>query len=195
MVNHMSDEAWNALPEPVQVWANEVLATRDNDKKHETLLLVEGEAEEEEAESEAEEAEAESEEAEAETEAEPPKKVAKPKTARASKEKESSVEKRTKTAKPKVVAKPKVAKPEKPAKAAKPKAKNGGTAPRGRQPMFADDAKIKILAKENPHRSGTRLHKLFDKYENGMTVAEAIEAGIPRVNIRYLAATEVIAVR
>lgn len=37
---------------------------------------------------------------------------------------------------------------------------------------FPDDAKIKIVAKENPKREGTKAHKLFSVYKPGMTVAQ-----------------------
>jgi hypothetical protein len=51
---------------------------------------------------------------------------------------------------------------------------------------ISDDAKIKILAKENPHRPGTKLFKYFAKYKDGMTVGAAKKAGIPTRNIAYL---------
>lgn len=38
--------------------------------------------------------------------------------------------------------------------------------------------KIKVLAKENPKRKGTKAHAQFAKYKTGMTVEEARSAGI-----------------
>jgi hypothetical protein len=70
-----------------------------------------------------------------------------------------------------------------PEKAASKVKKSGVKA--GRKPLLADDAKINILAKENPHRTNTKNFKTFAKYRAGMTVAEALKAGIPRSNIRY----------
>lgn len=37
---------------------------------------------------------------------------------------------------------------------------------------FADNAKITLVAKENPKRTGTKAHKLFSIYKPGMTVAQ-----------------------
>lgn len=45
--------------------------------------------------------------------------------------------------------------------------------------------KIHMLTKENPKREGTEAHKRFELYKNGMTVGEAIEAGITMSDIRY----------
>ena len=57
---------------------------------------------------------------------------------------------------------------------------------RGRPSAFADDAKIKVVTKENPHRKGSICYKYFAKYKDGMTVVQALKAGIPRANLRYL---------
>jgi hypothetical protein len=43
---------------------------------------------------------------------------------------------------------------------------------------FLDTAKITLLAKENPCRTGSKVFKRFAKYRNGMTVAAAKEAGL-----------------
>lgn len=37
---------------------------------------------------------------------------------------------------------------------------------------FADDAKITVVAEENPKRAKTIAHKLFAVYKSGMTVAQ-----------------------
>jgi hypothetical protein len=57
---------------------------------------------------------------------------------------------------------------------------------RGRPSAFADDAKIKVVTKENPHRKGSICYKYFAKYKDGMPVVQALKAGIPRANLRYL---------
>lgn len=41
---------------------------------------------------------------------------------------------------------------------------------------FSDDAKIKLLVKENPRREGTEAHARFAKFKDGMTVGEFIKA-------------------
>lgn len=84
----------------------------------------------------------------------------------------------------------KVAKAPKPEKVvkekkAKPVKKEGET--RGRRAAYDDSAGIKLLVEENPHRKGTILYKYFDKYKDGMTVTAALQAGIPRANLRYFA--------
>lgn len=76
----------------------------------------------------------------------------------------------------------------KPAKTTKPVAKATARAKR-----LAPDAKVRLLTKENPHREGTRLHKLWSLYKTGMTVQAALDAGIPAINLRYLAARKIIA--
>jgi hypothetical protein len=53
----------------------------------------------------------------------------------------------------------------------------------GPKPMFDDDQKIKILAKENP-KCGSAA-KRFDLYKSGMTVAEALKAGLTRAGINW----------
>jgi hypothetical protein len=72
----------------------------------------------------------------------------------------------------------------KPAKAApKAKAKAGK---RGRRSVFGDDAKLKLLVKENPYRKGTAWHRRWPKYKNGMTVAEALKLNdVGRNHLRY----------
>jgi hypothetical protein len=92
--------------------------------------------------------------------------------------KESKSSKATKAAKA-VVAKVKKAKPEAKAKKA---AKGTG---RGRAPNYAADAKIKLLVKDNPHRAGTGRFKRWPKYKSGMTVSEAIKAGLTYQNLRF----------
>lgn len=76
-------------------------------------------------------------------------------------------------------------KAEKPAKVAKETAKENGGAPRGPRGKFAADAKINIVAEKNPFRDGTKCYGWFGKITEGMTVAEAVEAGAPRNHIRW----------
>lgn len=83
-------------------------------------------------------------------------------------------------------AKEKVAKeaaPKKAATAKVPKAKKEGK--RGRAPLYPEDAKIKLLVKENPHRPKTGRYDRWKHYKDGMTVAEAYKRGLEPVNLRY----------
>ena len=90
----------------------------------------------------------------------------------------------------------KKAAPTKAAKAEKKKAAPKATSGRG----FSPEAKIKVLAKENPHRKGTILHRYFELYEPGMTVEEAEAAGAKakledvRLNLRYLRSKGVLSI-
>jgi len=66
------------------------------------------------------------------------------------------------------------------AKNAKPKKEKAAKVPKvggGTRSRLDGAAKIKILAKENPKRAGSTSHKAFEKYKNGMTVAEYIALG------------------
>jgi hypothetical protein len=78
-------------------------------------------------------------------------------------------------------------------KAAPTKKANG--AGRGRKATFTPDQKIKVLVKENPRREGTKSYKMFAKYKDGMTVAEAVKAGIGMVDLRWDAKFEHISVK
>lgn len=61
--------------------------------------------------------------------------------------------------------------------------KAGGSA--GRKSAFADDAKITVVSKENPKRPGSKAHGVFKKYKNGMTVAQALAAGVTTAHLRW----------
>lgn len=94
-------------------------------------------------------------------------------------------------------------KPEKPAKKTKtaPKAKKQPPAPKkkpaakakkekkpanGRSnTKFAREGKIEVLVDENPKRKGTKAHAAFAKYKTGMTVQQALEAGVPSSDLVY----------
>jgi hypothetical protein len=71
------------------------------------------------------------------------------------------------------------------------KAKTKGKAPkvtaektgRGRQPLFADNAKIKVLTKENPAREGTSSHQYYELARTAKTFGAYRQAG---GNLKYL---------
>jgi hypothetical protein len=48
---------------------------------------------------------------------------------------------------------------------------------------FNPEHKITLLVKENPKRKGTKEAKRFDKYRNGMSVAQAYEVGMNALNL------------
>jgi hypothetical protein len=62
-------------------------------------------------------------------------------------------------------------------KTATANARNGGV---------SEKATIKVVAKTNPHREGTKLFNYFKKYKDDMTVAQLLKAGVPPKNIAYL---------
>ena len=47
--------------------------------------------------------------------------------------------------------------------------------------------KIHILAPKNPHREGTGLYVRWDLYSDGMTIGEALKAGITRADLPWMA--------
>jgi hypothetical protein len=47
------------------------------------------------------------------------------------------------------------------------------------------DAKITLLAKENPKRPASDAYKRFAKYKTGMTVGEALKAGVTSGDLAY----------
>jgi hypothetical protein len=66
------------------------------------------------------------------------------------------------------------AKPAKPAAPAKPKV------PDYRKLKLNADDVIGGVRKENPWKAGTKGHGYYSRYKSGMTVAEAVKAGVPR---------------
>lgn len=80
--------------------------------------------------------------------------------------------------------KEKSAKGDKPAKKAKGK-KGEGKGGVGRVRKYTNDQKITIIAKENPKRPGTDSYKRFAKYKKGMTVAEALAAGVTSGDLNW----------
>jgi len=154
--NNVKDDEWQGLSEPTQAWVNSALSAIEEKTE---LPLPSG--------------------------IEDLDLSGEPKQA----ELEDAIEaapKKPKKGKEKV---PKVAKP---AKAAKPpkaekkaKAANGSKTAPGPRGLFVSSDKIKIVAKENPFRKGSKSADWFDKYKAGMTVQDAIEAGVPRHHIRW----------
>jgi hypothetical protein len=172
---------WEALSEDAQAWVNEV-GIAAADATIDALSVPEGEPAEDPAPEEEASAEEPAEASEEETSVVAEKSVKKA----VAKKKAAPKEPKAKPA-AKAKVEPKAAKPAKEPKA-KPvaKAKANGTGTRGRKPAFGRDAKIKLLAKENPHRPGTKCFKMFAKYKDGMTIGDVIKAGVPYTNVRYL---------
>lgn len=52
--------------------------------------------------------------------------------------------------------------------------------------------KLVVLVAENPKREGTASHARFALYKNGMTYAEALEAGVKNADIHWDMAHEFI---
>lgn len=172
----LSNEAWEALPDPVQVWVNSNMLADEKGQQLELLTLSETEsAEPEEPEAEAAEEPAEEETEEAPVEGEEKEPVVATKSAKKSAGKKApAVKPAKKAAAPKAAAAATV----KPAKA-----KSGET--RGRKGAFPLDAKIKVLVDENPKRKGSASAKRFSKYADGKTVAELLKAGVGWNDLRW----------
>lgn len=49
--------------------------------------------------------------------------------------------------------------------------------------QFKLDAKITVIAKDNPKRRGSKEAKRFDRYRNGMTVQAARDLGMDNLNL------------
>ena len=54
-------------------------------------------------------------------------------------------------------------------------------------PSKEDSKKITLLAKKCPSKAGTNRAKRWAKLKNGMTLATALEAGIPRSYLNRMA--------
>lgn len=79
-----------------------------------------------------------------------------------------------------------MAKKEVATKAAAPVAPVEEKAPAPRGPKGVElTAKITMLVKENPKRVGSKSRDRFDGYKDGMTVAEALAAGITTPDLIY----------
>lgn len=156
-----SDEEWEKISDPVQAWVNDTMLADEKDAELDLLEVPEVEA--------ASEAEPESETATEESEAE----------AEGAEEKEQEKVVESKSVKKSNGKKPAKVKVEK-----KVSAKKSGET-RGRKGTFPLDAKIKVLAKENPKRSGSAAAKRFSKYADGKTVAELLKAGVQWGDLRW----------
>lgn len=170
--NTLKDDEWETLSESTQRWVNDALTALEEKKD---IPLPEGMVSEESTEEETPTQEAGDAGSDPETS---------PKETKAKKKKAPAKAKAAPGAKPAKAAKAptKATKPAKKAKA-KPEA-NGGGRP-GPKGTFSRTAKIKIVAKENPYREGTKSAKWFAVYKEGMTVEAAIAAGTPRHHIRW----------
>jgi hypothetical protein len=51
-----------------------------------------------------------------------------------------------------------------------------------------DGRTIKLLAKTNPSKKGTKRYERWQKLKTGMTVAEAVAAGVPSTYLNRMAA-------
>ena len=50
---------------------------------------------------------------------------------------------------------------------------------------FLLTARIQVLSQGNPKHAGSKAAAIWENYRDGMTVKEALEAGIPRVGLLY----------
>lgn len=172
-ISKLKDPDWDRLSEPAQLWANSAQIAVE---KKAAIPNFDGEVPDD-------------------KDAKATKATAKDKEVKApAAKKGAKADKTEKAAKPaKAEAKTKEAEKKAPAKkeAKAAPAKKGAKAAangegRGRKGSWPMTAKIKVVAKENPHRSGTKNFKRFEKYKNGMTVEQAIAAGAEWANMRYL---------
>lgn len=78
---------------------------------------------------------------------------------------------------------------EKPAKAPKAAVAKKATTPRksseNARTRLDPEKTIKIIAKENPHRTGSGRFNRWKKYKEGMTVGQALKAGLNAGNIHH----------
>jgi hypothetical protein len=50
---------------------------------------------------------------------------------------------------------------------------------------YKPDARVTILVDKNPKRPGSKAAAIWENYRDGMTVVEAIQAGVPREGLLY----------
>ena len=60
---------------------------------------------------------------------------------------------------------------------------------------YADDQVISVMVAQNPKKPDSKAHGRFAHYRNGMTVAEALVAGITREDFEYDTWNRFIAIR
>jgi hypothetical protein len=51
--------------------------------------------------------------------------------------------------------------------------------------LYPPDAKVKLVVKENPKRKGGKSHARFAKYRDGMTIEQALKAGVTAQDLKY----------
>ena len=51
--------------------------------------------------------------------------------------------------------------------------------------LGTDDKGVAYGPENNPKRAGSEANKRFEKYENGMTIEQAMEAGVTRADINW----------
>jgi hypothetical protein len=56
----------------------------------------------------------------------------------------------------------------------------------------ADTRKITVLANSNPHASGSRRARWFNQLKTGMTVEDAVKAGVRSIYLQRMAARKII---
>lgn len=74
---------------------------------------------------------------------------------------------------------------EKGSKTSKAKKEKTTGAGSGRPKRMQEDQKITLLVDKNPKRPGSNAASVFDLYKNGMTVKQALDAGIPRGHMNW----------
>lgn len=175
-VNKLNDNDWENLSKPAQRWVNQTLAEVEKaqtEKRAPQIEPPQGSEELAKADDKsngAAHADAAEKEPEPEVQTKPEEKVEEPTKPDA--EPRFQPAKGARTGRPRTVSaasKPKTATP-----AAKPVVAKGG-----KRLAMPDDAKITVL-KKSPYTEGTLSDKRFKRYTNGMTVAAALKAGVPR---------------
>lgn len=57
-----------------------------------------------------------------------------------------------------------------------------------------DKAKIRVLLDKNPHEKGSQRYERFAKFRTGMTVAQAVEKGVTKAELRWSVVAGLIAI-
>jgi hypothetical protein len=180
-VNKLEDVDWKVLSEDLQEWTNGVMKALDAKTE---IPALEGFPEQDEA----------SEETTTEDEASDGDEVAPDGAEAAEEASEAPARAKPKVGKKAAPAGSKKAVAPAKAKGAKPaaKAKNGAGKGRGRPSGFAEDAKIKLLVKENPHRKTSGDFKKFAKLASGVAVSSVIAKGVDLAYLRYAQQRELL---
>lgn len=178
----MLDKDWGRLSKATQSWVEDAMDAIDG---REDIPLPAGfgddepEDEEQEDEEETEVVEEETEVVEEDDEDEAPKRRGRPKG------KAAKPEKKAAKGIGKSVKETKAAKPEK--KAAKGKKKGNGISGK-RARLFSDEQRVTVLVKDNPKHEGKASYDRFELYERGkkgMTVRQALDAGVTSSDLKW----------